>query len=59
MKNAPSTQPASPEPCHKPIWEAADDLRKSVPPEEWAKLPVDGAAQHDQYIYGTRKRPTR
>ncbi len=41
----------------KPIWEVADELRKSIPPEEWAKLPVDGASQHDHYIYGTPKRP--
>ncbi len=41
----------------KPIWEIAADLRMSVPEEEWAKLPVDGAEQHDHYIYGTPKRP--
>jgi Arc/MetJ-type ribon-helix-helix transcriptional regulator len=44
---------------HKPIWEVAAELRRSVPPEEWAKLPVDGATQHDHYIYGTPKRPTK
>jgi len=27
--------------------------RKSVPLEEWAKLPVDGDTQHDHYIHGT------
>jgi hypothetical protein len=43
-------------PAHKPIWEVAGELRKSIPAEEWAKLPVDGAAQHDHYIYGTPKR---
>jgi putative addiction module CopG family antidote len=42
---------------HKPIWEVAADLRTSIPEEEWAKLPVDGAEQHDHYIYGTQKRP--
>jgi len=42
---------------YKPIWEIADELRQTVPPEEWAKVPVDGAAQHDHYIYGTPKRP--
>jgi Arc/MetJ-type ribon-helix-helix transcriptional regulator len=51
---------ASPAPAkRKPIWEVADELRKSVPAEEWDKLPVDGASQHDHYIYGTPKRPTR
>jgi Arc/MetJ-type ribon-helix-helix transcriptional regulator len=46
-------------PTEKPIWEVMDELRRSVPPEEFAKLPVDGASQHDHYIYGTPKRPTR
>jgi Arc/MetJ-type ribon-helix-helix transcriptional regulator len=51
-----ATQAAAP--AHKPIWEVADELRRSIPAEEWANLPVDGAAQHDHYIYGTPKRPT-
>ena len=44
-------------PSHKPIMAVAADIRNSVPAEEWAKLPVDGAEQHDHYIYGTPKRP--
>src|SRR4051812_22890349 len=40
----------------KRIWEVAEDIRRSVPAEEWAKLPADGAEQHDHYIYGTPKR---
>ena len=44
-------------PTHKPIWEVAAELRKSVPADEWDKLPVDGAEHHDHYIYGTPKRP--
>jgi Arc/MetJ-type ribon-helix-helix transcriptional regulator len=51
-----ASQAATP-PVHKPIWEVADELRKSIPADEWAKLPVDGASQHDHYIYGTPKRP--
>jgi Arc/MetJ-type ribon-helix-helix transcriptional regulator len=43
--------------AHKPIWEVADELRKSIPQEEWDRLPADGASQHDHYIYGTPKRP--
>jgi Arc/MetJ-type ribon-helix-helix transcriptional regulator len=42
---------------HKPIWEVVDELRKSVPPEEFAKLPKDGAEQLDHYLYGSPKRP--
>lgn len=44
-------------PDYKPIWEVAREIFADVPDEEWAKLPVDGAEQHDHYIYGTPKRP--
>jgi Arc/MetJ-type ribon-helix-helix transcriptional regulator len=53
----PAAAPATP--AHKPIWEVAAELRKSIPAEEWEKLPVDGASQHDHYIYGTPKRPAQ
>jgi antitoxin component of MazEF toxin-antitoxin module len=42
---------------YRPIWEEIADLVADVPPEELAKLPTDGASQHDHYIYGTPKRP--
>ena len=42
----------------KPIWEQFADAFKDIPEEELNRLPVDGAAQHDHYIYGTPKRPT-
>ncbi len=45
-------------PTHKPIWEVVDDLREGIPPEEFAKLPEDGAEQLDHYLYGSPKRPT-
>ncbi len=41
----------------KPLWERAAELRKTIPEEEWAKLPSDGARQLDHYIYGSPKRP--
>ncbi len=47
-----------PESPQRPIWEVADEIRKNVPEEEWAKMPTDGAAEHDHYIYGTPKRTT-
>jgi hypothetical protein len=43
---------------HKPIWAQFVDAFNDVPEEEQRRLPVDGAAQHDHYIYGTPKRPT-
>jgi hypothetical protein len=43
---------------HKPIWEVFQEITARIPDEEWAKLPVDGAEQHDHYIYGTPKRST-
>ncbi len=40
----------------KHIWEVAAELVAEIPEEDLARLPVDGAAQHDRYIYGTPKR---
>jgi hypothetical protein len=45
-----------PAPTMKPLWEIAADLLKDVPQEVLDRLPTDGAAQHDHYIYGTPKR---
>jgi hypothetical protein len=40
----------------RPIWEIFEQLSQQVPPEEWSKLPSDGAEQHDHYLYGAPKR---
>lgn len=40
----------------RPIWEVIAETMKSVPPEEFAKLPSDGASEHDHYLYGHPKR---
>lgn len=40
----------------RPIWEIITELSAEVPMEEWAKLPTDGAEQHDHYLYGSPKR---
>ncbi len=50
-------RPAEAATKHKPIWEEFEEISASIPNEEWARLPVDGAEQHDHYIYGTPKRP--
>jgi hypothetical protein len=43
-------------PRKKHIWEVAAELVAEIPEEDLAGLPIDGAAQHDHYIYGTPKR---
>lgn len=45
---------ATPQP---PIWERIVALTADAPIEELEKPPIDGASQHDHYIYGTPKRP--
>jgi hypothetical protein len=40
----------------RPIWEVLLDNIKDVPPEEFARLPKDGASEHDHYLYGHPKR---
>jgi antitoxin component of MazEF toxin-antitoxin module len=39
-----------------PFWERIAALTADAPPEEIAKLPPGGAAEIDQYLYGTPKR---
>jgi len=39
----------------RPIWEVFGEVMADLPEEELAKLPPDGAEQHDHYIYGARK----
>ena len=40
-----------------PIWERIAARAAEIPPEELDKLPADGAAQIDHYLYGHPKRP--
>ena len=47
---------AAPPPAEKPIWDIADGLFGAIPDEELARLPSDGAAEHDHYLYGWPKR---
>ena len=42
----------------KSFGEIAAELLVDVPEEVFERLPTDGAAQHDHYIYGTPKRLT-
>jgi hypothetical protein len=39
----------------KPLGQILADLGKKIPAEDMAKMPSDGAANHDHYIYGTPK----
>ena len=45
------------EPSRPPICERAVALTADAPPDELDKPPIDGASQHDHYLYGTPKRP--
>jgi hypothetical protein len=51
-----ANQPGEQRPEPLPIWELILDNMKDVPPEEFAKLPRDGASEHDHYLYGHPKR---
>jgi putative addiction module CopG family antidote len=41
-----------------PIGEIIDELMSDMPNDVLDRLPVDGAEQHDHYIYGLPKRPS-
>lgn len=38
------------------VWDMAKLAFADIPEEEWRKLPADGAAEHDHYLYGSPKR---
>ena len=40
----------------RPIWEVISEISSQVSDEEWAKLPIDGAENHDHYLYGAPKK---
>ena len=56
---APPTADENGKTAHKPIWEKILELTADIPDEVWEKIPTDSAEQHDHYIYGTPKRPTK
>jgi antitoxin component of MazEF toxin-antitoxin module len=45
------------QPKRPPIWERIAARAAQTPQEEVDKLPADGAAQVDHYLYGHPKRP--
>lgn len=45
------------EPSRPSLAERIAARAAALPPEVLDRLPADGAAQHDHYIYGTPKRP--
>jgi hypothetical protein len=47
------------EPDAKSVWEVIDEAMKSVPEEDLRSFPVDGAEQHDHYLYGCPRRARR
>jgi len=51
-----STLPEAPKAEARPIWEVMLDNIEGISPEEFAKLPKDGASEHDHYLYGHPKR---
>ena len=38
------------------LLELTDKYIASIPRSEWSKLPTDGAAEHDHYLYGSPKK---
>ena len=39
-----------------PVWQRFQNAASSIPGEELALLPQDGASEHDHYLYGIPKR---
>jgi len=48
--------PIEAKPESPPIWDMILENIKDVPAKEFARLPQDGASEHDHYLYGHPKR---
>ena len=42
----------------EPFWKIFTETIHTLPPEVFDDLPVDGASEHDHYLYGSPKRNT-
>jgi hypothetical protein len=40
----------------QPFWKSFTETMHSLPAEVFESLPVDGASEHDHYLYGSPKR---
>ncbi|MGB7207888.1 MAG: hypothetical protein WBD27_04440 [Pyrinomonadaceae bacterium] len=40
----------------KPISAIFEELSNQIPLEEWQELPIDGAENHDHYLYGAPRK---
>ncbi len=47
---------SSNESSRRPVWAIISERMNSVPSEVFEKLPLDGASEHDHYLYGSPKR---
>ena len=44
------------DPSASPVEDRIAEIMGDVPPEVWDRVPTDGSAQVDHYLYGTPKR---
>jgi hypothetical protein len=42
-------------PAAAPIWQVFEQILQTVPSDQFNLLPIDGASQHDHYLYGLPK----
>jgi hypothetical protein len=50
-----STLPETPKAEALPIWDVMLDNVEGISPDEFSRLPHDGASEHDHYLYGHPK----
>jgi hypothetical protein len=57
VQDAVETEPTK-DISEKPIWEQFQEVAAKLSDDARQRLPTDGAAQHDHYLYGSPKRKT-
>lgn len=48
--------PKKPKEERKPFWEWIPELGRTIPKEEWDKVPHDGSINYKHYLYGHLKK---
>ena len=59
FRREPAAEGCEPASARKPLWETIAEIARSIPEQDWARIPSDASYQLDHYLYGAPRRPAR
>ncbi len=57
FRREPAAEGREPASARKPLWETIAEIARSIPEQDWARIPSDASYQLDHYLYGAAKKP--